>query len=103
MAEGLLHHDARGLVADARQRFERLEVGGHRARVLLDQDAREARDRLRLGGREPARADDAADLRDRELASSPRGVAARAKSSGVIWFTLTSVHCAESSTAISSV
>ena len=31
------------------------------------------------------------------------GVAARANRIGVIWLTLTSVHCAESSTAISSV
>ena len=35
--------------------------------------------------------------------SIPLGVDARAKSLGVTWLTRTSVHCAESSTAISSV
>jgi hypothetical protein len=99
MAEGLLHHDARGLVADARQRLERLEIRGYDARVLLEQDPREARDRLRLRRREAARTDDAPDLRYGELSFPVR----RANRRGVIWFTLASVHCAESNTATSSV
>jgi hypothetical protein len=68
LTEGLLHHDARGLVAHARQGFEGLECGRHAAAVLFDQDPREPRDRLRLGWRESARADDAPDLGDGEPA-----------------------------------
>ena len=103
MAEGLRHHDARGLVADARQRLERLEIVRARAR-------RAARPGSARGRRSPSPWP-ARGRKDGSRAGSPppeslriaSGVAARANRRGVIWFTLTSVHCAESSTATSSV
>jgi hypothetical protein len=47
-AEGLSHDHARGLVADARQRFQRLEVGRYFAAVLDEHDLGQRFDRPRL-------------------------------------------------------
>jgi cation:H+ antiporter len=61
LAEGLDHHDAGRLVAHPGQGLEGLEVGRHATGVLLDEDLREAADGPRLGGREPAGADQTED------------------------------------------
>ena len=67
LAEGLHHHHARALVTDAGQRLEFMEGVGHAPAVCVDQDPAQRPDVLRLRGREPAGADDAADLRDAEF------------------------------------
>ena len=99
-AEGLEHHHAGGLVADAGQPLERLQVARHAAAVLVTQRARQRGDVARLGGRQPARADQAPDRRHRQ-ARHRLGRVGGGEQPGVTWLTRASVHCAESSTATS--
>ena len=96
-AERLRHHHARGLVADAGQRLERLEVARDLAAVLRRRACAPvaarffalpgARPHVRMNGRI-----------SRGASSSPssRASGARANSAGVTRLTRASVHCAES-------
>ena len=77
LSERLRHHDARGLVPDAGQAFERVEVARHLAAVLVDEDLCEPLDAFRLAGREAARLDRRQDLRLGELRHRERLVGHR--------------------------
>ena len=81
-AEGLREDDARGLVADARQRLELLEGARDLPAVLFDEDPREPGDRLRLRGGEAAGPDEVVDLLDGELRHLPERVRAREERRG---------------------
>ena len=57
LAEGDVEHDIRRLAPDAGQRLERVAIGGHRAAMALEQQARQRGHVRRLGPPQPERAD----------------------------------------------
>ena len=65
-AEGLGHHDARGLVPDAGQGFELLERARDQAAVLRDENLGESAQGLGLGWSQTDLADELRDLRHGE-------------------------------------
>jgi hypothetical protein len=102
VAEPHVEDHVRGLAPDARQRLERRAGGRHLAAVLLDQDAGELQDVLRLVAEEADRLD-VLDQPSSPSASIFSGVSATAKSARVALFTPASVACADSATATRSV
>ena len=76
-AESLTHHNRGGLVPHPRQLLELRKGLGDATRMLLKQDAREARNRLRLLGRQPTRPNDRLDLRHRDLHHGRGGIGQR--------------------------